>query len=53
MYRTELLEIEAKGCFDFFFNEVNDDIYSPGFGLIRDRAPSLKNKSSIAATGLV
>ncbi|HZK35289.1 MAG TPA: glucoamylase family protein, partial [Bacillota bacterium] len=51
MYHMELLDIEARGCFDYFFHEVNDDIYSQGHGLIRDRAPYSRDKSSIAATG--
>ncbi|MCL6442142.1 MAG: hypothetical protein K6T83_01540 [Alicyclobacillus sp.] len=47
----DLLELESKGCFDFFWQEANSDPTSPGYGLIRDRAPGLPNMASIASVG--
>ncbi|MEH7611647.1 glucoamylase family protein [Gottfriedia acidiceleris] len=47
-----ILDLEAKGCFDFFWNEANTDKNSPGYGLIRDNtAESNKNMASIASVG--
>ncbi len=48
---TRLLDFESKGCFDFFLAEANRDKESPGFGLIRDRAPDFHSMASIASTG--
>lgn len=47
----QLLEAESKGCFDFFWNEANHDPASPGYGLIRDRAPGNPQVCSVAAVG--
>jgi hypothetical protein len=47
----ELLELESRACFEFFWKEVNTDKNSPGFGLIRDRVPSDGTMASIAAVG--
>ncbi len=33
----ELLDMESRGCFDFFWLESNTDMDSKGYGLIRDR----------------
>jgi hypothetical protein len=46
-----LLEFESRKCFDFFWNEANTDASSPGYGLIRDRAPGNPQISSIASVG--
>lgn len=49
---TKILELEAKGCFDFFWNEANTDPKSKGFGIIRDNtAADSKNMGSIASVG--
>lgn len=37
--------------FQFFWDEANVDPNSPGYGLIRDRAPGQKNMASIASMG--
>lgn len=47
----KLLELESKKCFDYFWNEANGDKNSPGYGLIRDRAPHHPQGASIAAVG--
>lgn len=46
-----LLDLESNLSFNFFWNEANCDKKSPGFGLIRDRAPGSKNIASIASVG--
>lgn len=51
MKNLALLDAESKGCFDFFWQEANLNKNSPGFGLIRDRAPEDKYISSIASVG--
>ena len=45
-----LIDREARGCFDFFWNEANDDPESPGFGLVRDRDDP-RSPCSIASVG--
>ncbi|WNB92648.1 glucoamylase family protein [Bacillus sp. NEB1478] len=50
MDTQKLLEAEAKGCFDFFWNEANSDKYSPGYGLILDQSKN-KKVASIASVG--
>ena len=47
----DILDMESKGCFDFFCNETNWDSNSAGFGLIRDRAPGSPQVASIASVG--
>ncbi|MBC1306395.1 glucoamylase family protein [Listeria booriae] len=52
MKQEEILNIEAKGCFDFFWNEANTDPASPGYGLIRDNtAVDTRDFASIASVG--
>ncbi|CAM2824435.1 glucoamylase family protein [Paenibacillus sediminis] len=46
-----LLDLESKLSFEFFWKEANSDPNSPGYGLIRDRAPGLPNMASIASVG--
>ncbi|WP_308636747.1 glucoamylase family protein [Paenibacillus silvisoli] len=46
-----LLEEESRKSFDFFWLEANTDKESPGYGLIRDRAPGNPNMSSVASVG--
>lgn len=50
MRNEPLLTLEARGCFDFFWNEANTDEASPGFGLIRDNTASTE-MASIASVG--
>ena len=47
----ELLDLESRKCFDFFWNEATTDSDSPGYGLIRDRVPGDDKISSIASVG--
>jgi len=47
----EILELESRKCFDFFWNEANTDPGSLGYGLIRDRAPGAPDLCSIASVG--
>jgi hypothetical protein len=47
----ELLELESRKCFEFFWNEATQDASSPGYGLIADRAPGAPGLSSIASVG--
>jgi hypothetical protein len=47
----DILELESKKSFEFFWNEVNKEEDSPGYGLIRDRAPGNPGLSSIASVG--
>lgn len=46
----KILELEAKGCFNFFWNEANINTEA-GYGLIRDRVPSSDDMASIASVG--
>lgn len=47
-----ILDLEARKCFDFFWNEANVDENSLGYGLIRDNtAPTFKEMASIASVG--
>ena len=50
MTKFNILEAEAKGCFDFFWNEANTDKNSAGYGLILDQSAN-KEVASIAAVG--
>ena len=47
---TDVAEMEAKGCFDFFWNQINLKEDSKGYGLIDDRYPS-NGAASIASVG--
>lgn len=46
----QLIEKEAKGCFDFFWNETNHDESSKGYGLTLD-STRRDDMASIAAVG--
>jgi hypothetical protein len=46
-----LLELESRKSFEFFWKEANTDKQSPGYGLIRDRAPGNPELSSVASVG--
>ncbi|MBP3961727.1 glucoamylase family protein [Paenibacillus lignilyticus] len=47
----QLLELESKRSFYFFWEEANSDKESPGFGLIVDRAPGDASMCSVASVG--
>ncbi|HOV53611.1 MAG TPA: glucoamylase family protein [Fervidobacterium sp.] len=47
----EILELESRKSFDFFWQEANTNKDSKGYGLIRDRAPGNPQISSIASVG--
>jgi len=52
MATNQVLELEAKACFNFFWNEANTDKSSLGYGLIRDKTgEATKNMASIASVG--
>lgn len=51
MADEELLDYESRKSFDFFWEMANTDPDSPGYGLIRDRAPSDDKMSSVASVG--
>lgn len=46
----EVIELEARRSFDFFWNEANTNPDSPGFGLILDQSAN-KKVASIASVG--
>ncbi|MGL4373910.1 MAG: glucoamylase family protein [Turicibacter sp.] len=47
---TKILDLEAKGCFDFFWNETT--VHGKGYGLIRDNiTPMHHNMASLASVG--
>ena len=46
-----VIEYEMRGAFDFFWEQANTDLTSPGYGLIRDRYPGSPGIASIAAVG--
>jgi len=47
----DVIEYEMLGSFNFFWEQANTDLNSPGFGLIRDRYPGSEGISSIASVG--
>lgn len=47
----ELIEMEIKGCFDYFWNETQTEPDSPGYGLNRDGNTGDTDFASIASTG--
>lgn len=47
----EVIEFEMRGSFNFFWEQANTDINSPGFGLIRDRYPGSEGIASVASVG--
>lgn len=52
MSKYEILELESKGCFDFFWNECSKN--EKTFGYVKDSTSKFethKNVSSIASTG--
>ena len=47
----DVIEYEMKGSFEFFWEQANTDVNSPGFGLIRDRFPGSEGIASTASVG--
>lgn len=47
----ELMELESKKSFEFFWKETNSNVNSLGYGLTRDRAPGNPNACSVASIG--
>ncbi len=47
----DVIAAEMRGSFDFFWQQANQDIHSPGFGLVRDRYPGSPGIASVAAVG--
>ena len=47
----DVIAYEMKGSFDFFWEQANTDVASPGFGLIRDRYPGSEGIASTASVG--
>ncbi len=47
----DIIAFEMKGAFDFFWEQANTDVNSPGYGLIRDRYPGSEGIASIASVG--
>ncbi|REE70585.1 hypothetical protein A8990_12970 [Paenibacillus taihuensis] len=47
----QLLDLESKRSFLFFWEEANTDKASPGYGLIVDRAPGDSDMCSVASVG--
>lgn len=51
MNRLEILDLEAKGCFDFFWNEVCTE--GEGYGLIKDNTSKFESHVNIASVASV
>ncbi|MEW5987924.1 MAG: glucoamylase family protein [Chloroflexota bacterium] len=47
----EVVEYEMARSFDYFWEQVNTDVNSPGYGLVRDRYPGSEGIASTAAVG--
>lgn len=47
----QIIAEEMRGSFDFFWEQANATLGSPGYGLIRDRFPGSEGIASIASTG--
>jgi hypothetical protein len=47
----DVIDFEMQGSFNFFWEQANTDINSPGYGLIRDRYPGSPGIASIASVG--
>jgi hypothetical protein len=47
----EVIEYEMEGSFNFFWEQVNTEEGSPGYGLIRDRYPGSEGIASMASLG--
>lgn len=49
----EIIEMEKKACFDFFWNETVSEEGSASYGLTVDRYPNNPNMASIASSGFM
>ena len=47
----DVIEYELRGSFDYFWEQANTDLDSPGYGLVRDRYPGSPGIASVAAVG--
>ena len=47
----DVIEYEMRGAFDFFWEQANTDLSSPGYGLVRDRYPGSEGIASVASVG--
>lgn len=47
----DVIDYEMRGSFNYFWEQANKDINSPGYGLIRDRYPGSEGIASIASVG--
>jgi hypothetical protein len=47
----EVIELEMRGSFDFFWEEANTTIGSAAYGLVRDRYPGSEGIASMASVG--
>ncbi|HWQ05208.1 MAG TPA: glucoamylase family protein [Longilinea sp.] len=47
----DVINYEMKGSFDFFWEQANTDVNSPGYGMIRDRYPGSEGLASTASVG--
>lgn len=47
----DVIAFEMEGSFNFFWEQANTDINSPGYGLIRDRYPGSEGIASMASLG--
>jgi hypothetical protein len=47
----DVIDYEMRGSFNFFWEQANTDVGSPGYGLIRDRYPGSEGIASIASVG--
>jgi hypothetical protein len=47
----EVIDYEMRGSFNFFWEQANTEVNSPGYGLIRDRFPGSEGIASIASLG--
>jgi hypothetical protein len=48
---SAVIDYEMRGSFNFFWEQANTDVASPGYGLIRDRFPGAECIASIASVG--
>jgi hypothetical protein len=47
----DVIAYEMEGSFNFFWEQANTDVNSPGYGLIRDRFPGSEGIASMASLG--
>jgi hypothetical protein len=47
----DVIAYEMEGSFNFFWEQANTDVNSPGYGLVRDRYPGSEGIASMASLG--